>query len=80
MVSYKKNVYCSSKSFFNFRLSSTTLLINWFLIKIPSSSKSFLNIRLSSTRLLRNWFLKKNVHSFLNKLSMVSKAVLSFKQ
>ena len=31
MVSYKGT--CSSKSFLNFRLSSTRLLIKWFLIK-----------------------------------------------
>ena len=30
VVSYKKP--CSSKSFLNFRLSSTKLVLNWFLI------------------------------------------------
>ena len=40
---------CRSKSFLNFRLSSTTLLIKWFLIKRTCSSKSFLNFRLPST-------------------------------
>ena len=45
MVSYKKT--CSSKSFLNFRLSSTRLLIKWFLIKKKCSAKSFLNFRLS---------------------------------
>ena len=49
----------SSKSFLNFRLSSTRLLIKWFLIKKTSSPKSFLNFRLSSTRLLIKWFLIK---------------------
>ena len=31
MVFYKKT--CSSKSFLNFRLSSSRMLIKWFLIK-----------------------------------------------
>ena len=37
MVSYKKAF--SSKSFLNFRLSSTRLLIKWFLIKKHSVLK-----------------------------------------
>ena len=55
MVSYKRT--CSSKSLLNFRLSSTRLLIKWFLKKRTCSSKSFLNFRLPSTRLIITWFL-----------------------
>ena len=58
-LKFLSSFFCSSKSFLNFRLSSTRLLINWFLLKETCSSKSFLNFRLSSTRLLINWFLLK---------------------
>ena len=32
-LKFLSSFFCSSKSFLNFRLSSTRLLINWFLIK-----------------------------------------------
>ena len=53
----------SSKWFLNFRLSSTRLLINWFLIK-KHVVLSFLIFRLPSTRMLIKWFLI-NKHALL---------------
>ena len=32
-LKFRSSFPCSSKSFLNFKLSSTRLLINWFLIK-----------------------------------------------